>query len=138
MEFSKSDYLSLNRRSSFNPQSKLGDPKLILGGEFLQTYSEMDQVEVWNGGQISHKFTTLLTTAVLVGSLFCERYFFLVTVVKTENFTFAAVFCVILLNWAVSLVLKLMQPKRAPNRLHELFRIEQEKEVSNWIIGLVG
>jgi hypothetical protein len=111
---------------------------LTLGGEFLQTYSDVDQVEVWNGGQISHKFTTLLTTAVLVGSLLAERYFFLVTVVKTENFTFAAVFCVILLNWLVSLILKLMQPKRVPNRLHELFRIEQEKEVSNWIIGLVG
>jgi len=76
----------------------------------LQTFSEADQVEVWNGGLISHKFTTLLTTAVLVGSLFSERYFFLVTVVKTENFTFAAVFCVILLNWVVSFILKLSQP----------------------------
>jgi hypothetical protein len=70
--------------------------------------------------------------------LFSERYFFLVTVVKTENFTFAAVFCVILLNWAVSFILKQLQPKSAPNRLHELFRIEQEKEVSHWVIGIVG
>ena len=77
-------------------------------------------------------------TAVLVGSLFCERFFFLVTVVKTENFTFAAVFSVILLNLLVSLMLKLSQPKRAPSRLHELFRIEREQEVSNWVIGLVG
>jgi len=87
---------------------------------------ESDQVEVWRGGQISDKFTTWLTTIVLVGSLFCERFFFLSTVVKTENFTFAAVFAVIFLNLIVSLVLKLAQPKQAPSRLHELFRIERE------------
>lgn len=82
---------------------------------------ETEQIEVWKGGQISQRFLVSLITIFLMGSLLLERYCFLVTVAKTQNFTYVTVLCVSILNCLFNLVMKLSQKKREPSRLHQLF-----------------
>ena len=50
-----------------------------------------------------------------------ERYCFLVTAVKTNNFTYTTVVVIFVLNFLVNLTLKYMKPDKRPSRLHELF-----------------
>lgn len=67
-----------------------------------------------------------------------ERYCFLVTAVKTNNFTYITVVVIFVLNFLVNLSLKYLKPERRPSRLHELFQIERNQEVPTAYIGLIG
>jgi hypothetical protein len=67
-----------------------------------------------------------------------ERYCFIVTVYKTQNYSFITVFVVIALNCAINTYLYKTHERSGPSRLHEIFQIERTPTPRLWQIGLIG
>jgi hypothetical protein len=82
--------------------------------------------------------SNLLTLLLLTLALLLERYCFLCTVTKTQNFSYMTVLLVILLNSLVNLALTFTQAKQPPVHLHELFQVERPQKISGSEVALIG
>ena len=80
----------------------------------------------------------IITVASLVLSLLVERYCFIITVFKIQNYSYIAVFMVTALNCAINALLHFTLSKTQPRKLHEMFQIQRRPTVSLWLIGLIG
>ena len=80
----------------------------------------------------------VLAAVSLVLSLLMERYCFIITVFKTQNYSYIAVLIVSALNFGINAILYFTSEKTEPNRLHEMFQVARSPAVSIWWIALVG
>jgi len=79
-----------------------------------------------------------LTTAMLLLSIFTERYCFIVTVYKMKYYGYVLILSVIALNCIFNLILAQMRMEKTTKALHELFSIDRTPSMGSCIIGVIG
>lgn len=93
---------------------------------------------IFKSFKMSQKNMLRLTTAMLLLSIFTERYCFIVTVYKMKYYGYVLILSVIALNCIFNLILAQMRMEKTTKALHELFSIDRTPSMGSCIIGVIG
>ena len=87
---------------------------------------------------MSHQNMIRCTTALLLVSIFLERYCFIVTVYKMKMYGYVLILLVISLNCVFNLILSRMTYQKQTKTLHELFSIDRTPTIGSCVIFIIG
>lgn len=87
---------------------------------------------------MSHQNMIRCTTALLLVSIFLERYCFIVTVYKMKMYGYVLILLVISLNCVFNLILSRMTYQKQTKSLHELFSIDRTPTIGSCVIFIIG
>ena len=84
------------------------------------------------------------STAIKLGcgllsvALFMERFCFVVSIYKVQNYTLLLLIWIIGLNCGMNWLANKMHPKKTKKRLAELFDFHESPQINNFVIFILG
>jgi hypothetical protein len=88
--------------------------------------------------KMTRRSATRLGLAFLVVSLFMERFTFIVSIHKVQDYSILLIFMVIGLTWFTNWIITKTARRNRRRRLAELFDFEQTPHISNAVIAIIS
>jgi len=87
---------------------------------------------------MTRRSTVRLGLVTLTLSLFMERFCFIVSIKKIQDYSILLIFMVIGLTWLINWIISKTGNRNRRRRLAELFDFEQTPRVSTAVIGIIS
>ena len=104
----------------------------------LKNEQTPDQYKTWYESLFRHAFKPYWLAGILILSLFTERFWFIVTIYKTQGHGYVLILTISFLNSMLALLNSVIKKKKHKKKLYEYFQLSKTPHVGIWVMGIVS